>query len=60
MVLICVLFENLQALRDAFGPGTADRALNDVAALLKGCCRGGWERRSLQFLAWMPLRRARR
>src|SRR5258705_10997423 len=39
MVLICVLFENLQALRDAFGPGTADRALNDVAALLKGCCR---------------------
>ena len=39
MVLICVLFENLQALRDAFGPGTADRALNDVAVLLKGCCR---------------------
>ena len=39
LVLICVLFENLQALRDAFGPGTADRALNDVAGLLKGCCR---------------------
>jgi diguanylate cyclase (GGDEF)-like protein len=39
MVLICVLFENLQALRDAFGPGTADRALNDFAALLRGCCR---------------------
>jgi two-component system, cell cycle response regulator len=39
MVLICVLFENLQALHDAFGPGTADHALNDVAALLKGCCR---------------------
>jgi diguanylate cyclase (GGDEF)-like protein len=39
MVLICVLFESLQALRDAFGPGAADRALNDVAALLKGCCR---------------------
>ncbi len=39
LVLICVLFENLQALRDAFGPGTADRALCDVAALLKGCCR---------------------
>ena len=39
MVLICVLFENLQALHDAFGPGAADRALNDVAALLKGCCR---------------------
>jgi diguanylate cyclase (GGDEF)-like protein len=39
MVLICVLFENLQALRDAFGPGTADHALNDLAALLKGSCR---------------------
>src|SRR5712671_3986610 len=39
LVLICVLFENLQALRDAFGPGTADRALCDVAALIKGCCR---------------------
>ncbi len=39
LVLICVLFENLQALRDAFGPGTADRALMDVAGLLKGCCR---------------------
>ena len=39
LVLICLLFENLQALRDAFGPGTADRALNDVAGLLKGCCR---------------------
>jgi diguanylate cyclase (GGDEF)-like protein len=39
LVLICVLFENLQALRDAFGPGTADRAVTDVAGLLKGCCR---------------------
>jgi diguanylate cyclase (GGDEF)-like protein len=39
LVLICVLLENLQALRDAFGPGTADRALIDVAGLLKGCCR---------------------
>jgi diguanylate cyclase (GGDEF)-like protein len=39
LVLICVLFENLQALREAFGPGTADRALSDVAGLLKGCCR---------------------
>jgi GGDEF domain-containing protein len=38
-VLICMFFENLQALREAFGPGTADHALNDVAALLKGCCR---------------------
>jgi diguanylate cyclase (GGDEF)-like protein len=39
LVLICALFENLQALRQAFGPGTADRALSDVAALLKGSCR---------------------
>jgi two-component system, cell cycle response regulator len=39
LVLICVLFENVQALREAFGPGTADRALRDVAELLKGCCR---------------------
>jgi diguanylate cyclase (GGDEF)-like protein len=39
LVLICVLFENLQALREAFGPGTAERALCDVAALLRGCCR---------------------
>jgi two-component system, cell cycle response regulator len=39
LVLICALFENLQALREAFGPGTADRALSDVAGLLKGSCR---------------------
>jgi diguanylate cyclase len=39
LVLICVLFENLQGLREAFGPGTADRALNDVAGLIRGCCR---------------------
>jgi diguanylate cyclase (GGDEF)-like protein len=39
LVLICARFENLQQLREAFGPGAADRALGDVAALLKGCCR---------------------
>jgi diguanylate cyclase (GGDEF)-like protein len=39
MVLICVLLENLQALRAAFDLGTANRALNDLAGLLKGCCR---------------------
>jgi len=39
LVLICVLFENLQALREALGPGTAHRALSDVAGLLTGCCR---------------------
>jgi diguanylate cyclase (GGDEF)-like protein len=39
LVLICALFENLQSLRDAFGPGAADRALNDLAQMMKGCCR---------------------
>lgn len=39
LVLICALLENLHALREAFGPGAADRALHDVADLLKGCCR---------------------
>jgi diguanylate cyclase (GGDEF)-like protein len=39
LALICVLFENMQALREAFGPGAVDRALSDLAELLKGCCR---------------------
>jgi len=39
LVLICALVENLQGLREAFGPEAADRALHDVAGLLKGCCR---------------------
>src|SRR5229473_1120269 len=39
LVLIGVRFDNLQVLREAFGPGTANRALGDVAGLLKGCCR---------------------
>lgn len=39
LVLTCSLFENLQSLRDAFGPGAADRALSDLAQLMKGCCR---------------------
>ena len=39
LVLICVLLENFEALRGAFGPGAADRAISDVANLLKGCCR---------------------
>jgi diguanylate cyclase (GGDEF)-like protein len=39
MVLICALFDNLPALRGALGAETAGHALNDVAALLKGCCR---------------------
>jgi diguanylate cyclase (GGDEF)-like protein len=39
LVLICASFENLPALRQEFGSGTADRALSDFAALLTGCCR---------------------
>jgi diguanylate cyclase (GGDEF)-like protein len=39
LVLICCLFENLQTLRDSFGPGAADRAVYDVAGLLQGSCR---------------------
>ena len=45
----------MQALRDAFGPGTADRALNDVAGLLKdvvgeAASWGGWAKRSFAIL----------
>ena len=39
LALMCALFENLQTLREGFGPGAADHALNDVAQLLAGCCR---------------------
>ena len=39
LVLICALFENLQTLREGFGPGAADHALKDVAQLLAGSCR---------------------
>src|SRR5260370_8255982 len=39
LVQICVRIDNMQVLRVAFGPGTANRALCDVAGLLKGCCR---------------------
>lgn len=39
LVLICALFENLHALREGFGPGAADQAVFDLAALLKQSCR---------------------
>lgn len=39
LVLLCAMFENLQVLRDGFGPGAAERALRDVAKLLAGSCR---------------------
>ncbi|OLE10135.1 MAG: hypothetical protein AUG89_12935 [Acidobacteria bacterium 13_1_20CM_4_56_7] len=39
LVLICALLENLQTLRENFGPPAADRALGDVAEILKGSCR---------------------
>jgi len=39
LVLICALFENLQTLREGFGPGAADEAVRDVAQLLAATCR---------------------
>jgi diguanylate cyclase (GGDEF)-like protein len=39
LVLLCVLFENLQTLRDGFGPGAAERALLELAEVLAGTCR---------------------
>jgi two-component system cell cycle response regulator len=40
LLLICALFENLQTLREGFGPGAADSALRDVAQILASSCRG--------------------
>jgi diguanylate cyclase (GGDEF)-like protein len=39
LVLICALFENLEVLRQGFGPGAADKALRDVAGILVTSCR---------------------
>jgi diguanylate cyclase (GGDEF)-like protein len=39
LVLICALFENLQTLREGFGPGAADHALKDLAQLLAASSR---------------------
>jgi len=39
LVLLCARMENLQILRDGFGSRVADRALGEVAKILKGCCR---------------------
>jgi diguanylate cyclase (GGDEF)-like protein len=39
LALICAMFENLQMLREGFGPGAADRALRDVADILARSCR---------------------
>jgi diguanylate cyclase (GGDEF)-like protein len=39
LLLICALFENLQTLRQGFGPGAGDYALRDVAQILASCCR---------------------
>lgn len=39
LLLICALFENLQILREGFGPGAADYALRDVAQILASSCR---------------------
>jgi diguanylate cyclase (GGDEF)-like protein len=39
LLLICALFENLQTLRQGFGPGAGDYALRDVAQILASSCR---------------------
>src|SRR2546423_2038535 len=39
MVLICVHVSNLPALHDKFGPAAADRAVCEIAEVLKGSCR---------------------
>jgi diguanylate cyclase (GGDEF)-like protein len=39
LVLICAWIENLQTLRDGFGPGAADQAVKDVARLMAESCR---------------------
>lgn len=39
LVLLCARMENLQMLRDGFGPGAAERALDEVAKILNACCR---------------------
>ena len=39
LVLLCMRIENLEALREAFGPGAVDGSLRDVAALVSGCFR---------------------
>jgi GGDEF domain-containing protein len=39
LVLICALLENLQILREGFGPGAAATAIRDVAQLLVDSCR---------------------
>jgi diguanylate cyclase (GGDEF)-like protein len=36
LVLLCALFENLHELRDAFGPGAAEKSLREVADILAG------------------------
>jgi diguanylate cyclase (GGDEF)-like protein len=38
-VLLCARIENLQMLREGFGPGAGDRALSEIAKILNGCCR---------------------
>lgn len=39
LVLICLLFENLAALRSEFGPHVSDQSLRNLASILAGCFR---------------------
>ena len=39
LVLLCAFLENLQTLREGFGPGAAERGIRDIAEFLAGSCR---------------------
>ncbi len=39
LVLLCALYENLEALRAEFGPGAAERSLCQAAQIIAGCFR---------------------
>ena len=39
LVLVCLLFENLAAVRSEFGPHVSDQSVRDLASILAGCFR---------------------
>jgi diguanylate cyclase (GGDEF)-like protein len=40
LVLLCIRIENLEALREGFGPSAVESSLREVARLIGGCFRG--------------------
>jgi diguanylate cyclase (GGDEF)-like protein len=40
LVLLCIRIENLEALREGFGPSAVESSLREVAKLIGGCFRG--------------------